>query len=308
MQIPLVTVIIPSYNHAQYIQTAIESVFAQTYSNIELIVNDDGSVDGTHDVLEKYSGYSNVRIIQNKGNRGQGYVLNESIAIASGEFISILPSDDWYLPDKTALQVRKFQESQPDVCVVYGSGSFYDELKQKLVPAQLNFYKGDVLERMVLEQNFVHPVTPMFRKKCFEKVRFDESYRAEGEGLFIRLSRYCKFDFVTQSVGVMRTHNYNTGANVDLMCSENHRWWNDFFLEKGLPPEIKRHEGFVLGRLKRMYGLEYIARTNNRSKGRRLLIDAIFLNPQYLLDWKVCGGIALTLFPTYLTDAIIKLK
>ena len=119
---PLVSVIMPSYNHAQYIETAIKSVLEQTYSNIELIINDDGSTDDTHNVLKKYINDDRIVVILNKENRNQAVVLNESIDISKGEYIGILPSDDWYLPKKIELQVEKFCNVSQKVGVVYGAG------------------------------------------------------------------------------------------------------------------------------------------------------------------------------------------
>ena len=148
---PLVTVIIPSYNHAQYIENAIESVLNQTYKNVELIVNDDGSSDGTHEVLKKYIGNDRITIILNKENRNQAVVLNEAIDIARGEFIGVLPSDDWYLPRKIEMQVEKFNQVFKKVGVIYGAGLSYFEDTKETKPTGLKMYRGNILEKMITE-------------------------------------------------------------------------------------------------------------------------------------------------------------
>src|SRR6056297_934697 len=119
---PLVSVIIPSYNHAQYIESAIESVLAQTYPNIELIIVDDGSSDNSHEVIRKYEEHPQISIILNKKNKGQSAVINQALATSSGKYIAILPSDDWFLPEKIALQVAKMEACDQEVGVVYAAG------------------------------------------------------------------------------------------------------------------------------------------------------------------------------------------
>lgn len=303
---PLVTVIIPSFNHAQYIESAIESVLNQTYENIELIINDDGSTDGTHEVLRRYVGRNRISVILNKVNRNQAAVLNEAIDIAKGEFIGLLPSDDWYLPRKIELQMNKFEQVSKDVGVIYGAGLNYYEATKEMAPTGLRMYRGNILEKMITEPFCVFPVTPLFRKECFSLVRFDDNYRAEGEGLYLRLAQYLEFDYVDEPIAVMRTHTYNTGRNVDLMCEENLRWWPAFFEGKDFPSELRKYRKFSLGRLKRLYGLEKIMRKKNFRAGRHLLLSAILEQPGFMLDPKVIAGIFLSFMPAKMASLIIR--
>ena len=134
MNQPLVTTIIPSFNHAQYIGEAIESVLAQDYPNIEFIVVDDGSSDASHDVIRRHvEKHPHIKAMLFEENHGQSWVLNRAIENSSGEFIQVLPSDDWYLPAKTRLQVEKFLAGPPDLGVVYGRGYRYFEDTDKTV-------------------------------------------------------------------------------------------------------------------------------------------------------------------------------
>lgn len=84
----LVTVIIPSYNHAQYILEAIESVKAQTYKNWELIIIDDGSTDNTHEVLRSMPIDERITLILNKDNKRQSARINQALTVAKGKYIS----------------------------------------------------------------------------------------------------------------------------------------------------------------------------------------------------------------------------
>ncbi|MFB0555261.1 MAG: glycosyltransferase family 2 protein [Phycisphaerae bacterium] len=98
-----VSVIIPTYNRAEYVTQAIDSVLAQTYEDYEIIVVDDGSIDNTKEVLEPYT--DNITYIYQE-NAGVSAARNTGIRVAKGEWIAFLDSDDEWLPEKLAVQIR----------------------------------------------------------------------------------------------------------------------------------------------------------------------------------------------------------
>lgn len=101
---PRVSVIIPAFNAAQFITGALDSVLAQTLSNIEVIVIDDASTDDTCQIVSKYmAGDTRVRLLQNAANSGPAYSRNQGINAAKAEWIALLDADDWY--DKHRLEV-----------------------------------------------------------------------------------------------------------------------------------------------------------------------------------------------------------
>ena len=107
---PTVSVIIPTYNRRTYVQEAIDSVLAQTYPDYEIIVIDDGSTDGTDQVLHARYG-DRIRYVWQE-NQGESAARNRGIALARGEYIALLDSDDLWLPDKLAKQIP-FLDSHP---------------------------------------------------------------------------------------------------------------------------------------------------------------------------------------------------
>lgn len=111
---PTVSVIIPTYNRAKFISDAIQSVITQTYRNIEIIVVDDGSTDGTKDVLSPFM--DKIRYYHTE-NMGPAHARNVGMKAASGKYIAFLDSDDLYLPGKLELQVA-FMEAHPEVGMV----------------------------------------------------------------------------------------------------------------------------------------------------------------------------------------------
>ena len=96
---PLISVIMCTYNHSEYVQDAIESVVKQTYKDWELIIIDNGSTDDTQKILQKYNDNPKVRIVSYEKNDFITKRINEGVRLANGDFISILFSDDYYLPE-----------------------------------------------------------------------------------------------------------------------------------------------------------------------------------------------------------------
>ncbi len=104
---PLVSVILPTYNHENYVARAVESVINQSYKNIEILVADDGSTDRTVDVLRKYSGYFSKEYYFDNNQRGRAMFLARQ---ATGKYIALMHSDDYWEPDKIAIQVKELEE------------------------------------------------------------------------------------------------------------------------------------------------------------------------------------------------------
>lgn len=302
---PLVTVIIPSFNHAGYIEQAIASVEAQTYPNWELIIVDDGSSDGTATILQKYLGQQRITIICNEVNRGQSAVINQALAKSSGEFVCFLPSDDWYLPDKLSLQVEKFQELDSTFGVVYGRGRRYFEDTGAVIDVGAPVYSGWVLRKLI-DRNFIYPITPMFRRECFERYPFDERYKAEGEAIYLKLALSYQFHYVADVVGVMRDHSRNTGKDVDLMYRDNLNYWLDFFGRADLPPDIRKLKNWRISRLLRLKGLEYINLRSRPKDGQAVLLKAVRMWPRNALDPQIISGLALSCLPVSVANSIYR--
>ena len=119
-----VSVIIPTYNRAHYVRSAIESILAQTYQNCEIIVVDDGSTDDTDARLRGLPG--NV-IYHRQPHSGRPAVgRNTGLRLATGEFVAFLDSDDLFVPDRLALHVAKL-EAEPQIAMVYSDAEYFTD-------------------------------------------------------------------------------------------------------------------------------------------------------------------------------------
>lgn len=293
---PLVSIIMPSYNHAEYIQEAVDSVFKQTYTHWELIIVDDGSKDSTHEILRlNYSSDDRIKLVLHPKNRGQSFVLNEGIELAQGKYISFFTSDDWYLPDKLEQQVNKFAELDDNYGVVYSAGlRYFEDTKQTLeVSTNKGMRRGWIFKDLLLEPFFVYPITPLFKKEIFNDIKFDERYLAQGEAIFFDIALRWKFDYVEKPLVVMRDHSRNTGKMIDEMLRDNVIYREYLFSLPNFPVELKKYKGIIIGKIYRMSGLTYIKIHQQNKKGVTCLLKSINYYPKYLLDYKVIGGLVL---------------
>jgi glycosyltransferase involved in cell wall biosynthesis len=177
----LVSVVMPSYNHARYIESAIDSVVRQTYSNWELIVIDDGSTDGSAALLEKMAATGDPRIrIHLQENRGAHATLNELVSIANGAWIQPLNSDDQLAPERistmlSAVQGRATEWGFGGVRMIDAQGRAIDELMNDRAFA-LRCQQSELPLFETLSQSFfscnaaISTGNLFFSKALFEKI------------------------------------------------------------------------------------------------------------------------------------------
>lgn len=186
--IPRVSIIIPAYNSARFLEEAIESVFAQTYKDYETIVIDDGSTDNTQEVLAPY--LDRIQYIY-QHNRGASSARNTGISHSQGEYIAFLDADDIWLPEKLSTQVEYLNNNQ-DIALVYSLVLWVDvhgkplDKRNRLsgrLPA------GDVFNILYI-RNFIITSSVMVRRRLLGTVGlFDESLtHAEDHELWLRIA------------------------------------------------------------------------------------------------------------------------
>lgn len=123
MSKPLVSVIVPTYNVERYVEDCIDSLISQIYSNIEIIVIDDGSKDATVYLLNQYK--DKIKLIAHDNNKGQGARRNEGLALASGKYIYFVDSDDWIEPETIEEAVDQLEKTGADL-VRFNGKVFYE--------------------------------------------------------------------------------------------------------------------------------------------------------------------------------------
>ncbi len=167
---PLVSVIIPTYNRADLISKTVDSVLAQTFSDYEVIVVDDGSQDETQAVLAKYEKHVRVIIQQ---NQGAGEARNTGIRTAQGEYLAFLDSDDLWFPNKLAEQMELFARS-PNTLWCYSDAYFFDGMSGNILFLYSRIaspYQG-FIPRQLLLCDFIASPTVVIHRAIFEEVGF----------------------------------------------------------------------------------------------------------------------------------------
>ena len=212
-----VSVIIPNYNYARYVGGAIESVLTQTYTNIEVIVVDDGSTDASKDVLFNYGDSINVL---SQANRGVSAARNAGVAASSGEFVAFLDADDEWLPEKAAKQVALFRED-PTLGLIHVGVDDIDadgnSLRHRLEGAS-----GDATHELLKlgSKGILGGGSGMMAPRAVidEIGGFDErlSTSADWDIFFQIASRY-SVGFIPETLLRYRIHNTNMSANVAVM-------------------------------------------------------------------------------------------
>ena len=192
---PKVSVIIPAYNKADFTVKTVESVLAQTYKNLEIIVVDDGSEDQTRNSLSPYEGRIHYFY---KKNGGACSARNFGLRAAKGKYVGFLDCDDLYLKDKIARSVD-FLEEHPDFGFVH-TGVYLIDAKDQIV-GRFTCAKDLQIDRIapfLIMENCVSNPTVLMRKECFETVGgFDETIFTPADwDLWLRLAERYRVGFI----------------------------------------------------------------------------------------------------------------
>ncbi|MCX6043828.1 MAG: glycosyltransferase [Chloroflexi bacterium] len=184
---PLVSIVIPNFNHARYLGAAISSVLTQSYPNIEIIVVDDGSTDESRAVAARYG--NRIRYIWQE-NRGLSAARNTGIRAASGEYIGLLDADDLYEPHCLATMMAILQ-ANPEADGLYCGYQFVDQQNQLLPQIEARLIPTDQLYDTLLDGNFFVPESVLVHQRCYASAgAFDETLRAcEDWDMWLRITR-----------------------------------------------------------------------------------------------------------------------
>ena len=204
---PYVSIIIPTYNRARYLPSAIESVLAQTFTDFELIVVDDGSTDDTATAIRPFLRDRRVRYVY-QDNQGRSAARNHGAALAQGDLLGFLDSDDRYLPTTLEAHLRAFDRSQ-DLGMSIGGYQYVDEGGHRLGERLPWMEGGELTLRDWLFNCYATPGSVCIRRSWFERAGgFDPKLEmAEDWDLFLRLARAgCPMAWVPEIVCEYRQH------------------------------------------------------------------------------------------------------
>ncbi len=278
---PRVSIIIPAYNRADMILTALNSVLAQTYTDWEAVVVDDGSSDNTREVVAGVKD-ARVRYIYQE-NKGLPGARNTGIRASGGEYVAFLDSDDAFLPDKLALQVPVL-DANPDLCLVAGGFIEVDENLRPLHEIR-PWVKNPTLGLLDWVRTCSFCVgSPLVRRAWLDKAGlFDENMRfVEDWDLWLRMaSMGCRMEWLKKPVYLYRMHPSSMVRQAVQMKKGMLTMFDKFFARPDLPAEAAALRG-------KAYGHAYLnaaARAlagGDGAEGKTCLTEAFKNNPSLL--------------------------
>jgi glycosyltransferase involved in cell wall biosynthesis len=210
----LVSIVIICYNQAHFLAEAIQSVIDQDYSNKEIIVVNDGSVDNTREVALSFG--DSVRYFEQE-NSGVAVARNRGIKESTGEYICLLDSDDIYMPHFLST-LASYLDNYPAVGLICSDALFFDRegavgLRSKIV----NKPKCEENFRWETVEFTAYPSTVMFRSSCLQKTgTFEEGLSKVGSNdwlMWVKMSLHCNLAYIKRPLVKYRLHESNASKN-----------------------------------------------------------------------------------------------
>lgn len=241
---PLVSVVLTSYNHARYLPQAVESVLNQTLQDIEVVAIDDASADGSPRILQRYDD-PRLHVVLHAENRGTYASLNEGIALTSAPYIAILNSDDAWLPTKLQKQVDLLQRD-PRIGLVHTDFTVIDA-EGKPLPGNslgIRFHphpQGDLLPDLLTRNLFITS-SVMFRREGWQRCGgFAEHLFGMGDwDLWLRLAEHYLVGHVAEKLTLYRLHGANAMYQHDRM-SDDDLWIHEERIRRRIPALLERN-------------------------------------------------------------------
>jgi len=238
---PLVSVIVPSYNHERYIVQCIESIINQTYKNFELIVIDDGSSDNSPEILKELQKKHGFEILLQE-NHGIAFTLNLGIKeFSSGEYITFCASDDYWALDKLEKQVH-FMESNRFYPMCFGKTFYINEDSNILKGQDVNNrgLKGGWLFDDIFLFRIHPPVNYMYKTSIFSEVGyFEEKIFAEDYYMNLKISNKYAIGFLDEYLGYYRLTDIQTKTERSEIVSNSHLMAIELFRDNYLYKKAK---------------------------------------------------------------------
>jgi glycosyltransferase involved in cell wall biosynthesis len=288
-----VSVIVPIYNVERYIARTICSVLAQTYSNFELILVDDGSPDRSLEICRRFDD-PRIRIVR-QANRGLAGARNTGIRHAQGDYIALLDSDDLWLPEKLSQHVMHLERS-PHVGISFSRSAFIDEHDQPLGVYQMPQLTKITAPYLLCRNPIGNGSAPVLRRAVLEEIKFfddrygtreafyfDDAFRqSEDIECWIRivLQTDWQIEGLSEALTLYRVNRESLSADVLKQLAS---WEQVIAKTRTYAPEIvAQYESIA-----RAYQLRYLARRCVRMQDRTMAVH--LLHRSLATNWRMLG-------------------
>jgi len=221
-QAPAISVLMPAYNAAAYIDTAIRSMVEQDFRDFELVVIDDASTDSTWESVLQYAKLdARVRPFRNAHNMKIAKALNRGIEVAAGRYIARMDADDWSHPDRLRKQFE-FMERHPDVVLSGGTIEICDENLSPVNKRRYPLSDSEIRERMFYFSPFCHPAIIARADALRQSGGYNETMEvAQDYDLYFRIGRLGRLANVEDCLHRLRTHPASSSLSRGALQERN---------------------------------------------------------------------------------------
>lgn len=281
-----VSIITPVYNGARYIRDTISSVLAQTFTDYEMIIIDDGSTDHTAEMVRECVKQAPDKIrYLHQTNGGPANARNHGIRESKGEYIAFLDADDLWLPDRLKKSVALLDD-HPEIGLTHARSIRIDKDGNRLAspPRHAGKLSGNIFTDLLLRKAHISCLTVTLRKKCLDLTgAFDESPQCvavEDRDLWLRIAKKFKVRFIDEELGYYRVLEASISRDPEKMIARK-----KYVIEKN----CREGAGFLLrqramSKVYRETADELLGKTN-RMKARQYYADSLKQFPLQIWGW-----------------------
>lgn len=284
MKNSLVSIIIPAYKAGQYIEETVQSVLAQTHTNFELIIVDDGSPDDQASVIEPLAKKDDRIQYIKQENGGVASARNHGYRLSKGTFLAFLDADDVWMPTNIEEKLAKF-ESDQDLGLVHSDANIIDS-DSKETGEQLSGKEGWLLKDLLGWEGACIPAPSsiLVKRSVVEKVGdfcLKLSNAADQE-FFFRVAKHYKIGRVAKPLWQYRVHSNNMHSNIALMekdaliayqCAKENKLFHS-----------KAFERYCFAKMYKVVGASWWGDGKNKTRGSYFLVKSFLMSPSVLIN------------------------
>lgn len=280
---PRVSVVIPTYNRCDYIKESLDSVLSQIFSGFEVIVVDDGSTDGTEEIIRPY--LNRIRYLRQE-NRGAAVARNVGVRNAEGAYVAFMDSDDLSAPGHLQI-LHDFLERNPHYAMVIGNGAYLEgkfHNRDTVIPRERGkaLKEKGVTVKDLFDGRIIRLQGTMTRKSVLEEIGLlDEWFRLSYDlDLSLRVIKSHRIGFVNDIVYFYRKHGGNISSDDELRSRENLRALEKLLTDYPEAVDLIGRRSFFRLFAHRYYRLaKALARKGNLKEAREAIAHAVALRP-----------------------------
>jgi glycosyltransferase involved in cell wall biosynthesis len=290
---PLVSIVTTSYQHAPYLEETLRSVLDQDYPRIEYLVVDDGSTDGSVEIVRRYA--DRLAWSRCQENEGQARALNRAFSHATGDVMGFLSSDDTLLPGAVSRMVAEL-ERDPELLLVYGAATWTNERSEPVGTLVAGEWDAAAFARTG-NQPVPQPASLWTRRAWELAGPFDpHSWSLFDTEFYLRLAAAGRAARIDEPLATFRIHPLRkSNSRFEEMAAECVRFADGFYGGAGLPERLRPHARAGRASFYRRAALNYYA-AGEIGRARRLFLRSLALSPRGI-DRKQASRLVRTLVP-----------